>query len=89
MHASLLLLPPPHNYGARGQKVPVPPPPCVMACKNYFYMFTYFCSQELFDYECDSDLEWEEEEPGESLSSHSGVSAVVSVILPVSFCVCW
>ena len=50
-------------------------------------MFTYFCSQELFDYECDSDLEWEEEEPGESLSSHSGVSAVVSVILLVSFCV--
>lgn len=31
-------------------------------------------SQELLDYEVDSDEEWEEEEPGESLSQSEGVS---------------
>lgn len=32
-------------------------------------------SQKLLDYEVDSDDEWEEEEPGESLSHSEGVSA--------------
>lgn len=32
-------------------------------------------SQKLLDYEVDSDEEWEEEEPGESLSHSEGVSA--------------
>lgn len=31
--------------------------------------------QKLLDYEVDSDEEWEEEEPGESLSHSEGVSA--------------
>lgn len=31
--------------------------------------------QKLLDYEVDSDDEWEEEEPGESLSHSEGVSA--------------
>lgn len=31
-------------------------------------------SQKLLDYEVDSDEEWEEEEPGESLSHSEGVS---------------
>lgn len=30
--------------------------------------------QDLLDYEVDSDEEWEEEEPGESLSHSEGVS---------------
>lgn len=33
--------------------------------------------QDLLDYEVDSDEEWEEEEPGESLSHSEGVSFVV------------
>lgn len=32
-----------------------------------------FFSQKLLDYEVDSDEEWEEEEPGESLSHSEGV----------------
>ena len=32
------------------------------------------CPQDLLDYEVDSDEEWEEEEPGESLSHSEGVS---------------
>lgn len=32
--------------------------------------------QNLFDYEVDSDEEWEEEEPGESLSHSEGVRLV-------------
>lgn len=31
------------------------------------------CRQDLLDYEVDSDEEWEEEEPGESLSHSEGV----------------
>lgn len=30
-------------------------------------LYTFYFSQNLFDYEVDSDDEWEEEEPGESL----------------------
>ena len=34
-----------------------------------FISITYICNlQDMFDYEVDSDEEWEEEEPGESLS---------------------
>lgn len=33
-----------------------------------------FSLQKLLDYEVDSDDEWEEEEPGESLSHSEGVS---------------
>ena len=33
-------------------------------------------TQDLLDYEVDSDDEWEEEEPGESLSHSEGVSVV-------------
>lgn len=36
-----------------------------MACWHFF--------QKLLDYEVDSDEEWEEEEPGESLSHSEGV----------------
>lgn len=32
--------------------------------------------QDLLDYEVDSDEEWEEEEPGESLSHSEGVSFI-------------
>lgn len=35
-----------------------------------------FCGQDLLDYEVDSDEEWEEEEPGESLSHSEGVSKI-------------
>lgn len=35
-----------------------------------------FSLQDLLDYEVDSDEEWEEEEPGESLSHSEGVSFI-------------
>ena len=41
--------------------------------KNDQLLIYYLWLQEIFDYEVDSDEEWEEEEPGESLS-HSEVS---------------
>lgn len=41
-------------------------------------MNTCFLSpQDIFDYEVDSDEEWEEDEPGESLSHSEGVSIVL------------
>lgn len=36
--------------------------------------YPLFCDQSLLDYDVDSDEEWEEEEPGESLSHSEGVS---------------
>lgn len=36
--------------------------------------------QKLLDYEVESDEEWEEEEPGESLSHSEGVSFIVEGI---------
>lgn len=44
--------------------------------------------QGLLDYTVDSDDEWEEEEPGESLSDcHSGVSLNCCVIISRLICV--
>ena len=39
-------------------------------------------SQKLLDYEVDSDEEWEEEEPGESLSHSEGVSTHLHLWFP-------
>lgn len=41
----------------------------------------FLAYQELLDYEVDSDEEWEEEEPGESLSHSEGVSDTTSLLL--------
>lgn len=44
-------------------------------------MVFFLAYQELLDYEVDSDEEWEEEEPGESLSHSEGVSDTTSLLL--------
>lgn len=42
--------------------------------------------QDLLDYEVDSDEEWEEEEPGESLSHSEGVSFIRGFNYRPHFC---
>lgn len=49
----------------------------VQVCRlspGYQIKMTFFSLQDFLDYEVDSDEEWEEEEPGESLSHSEGVS---------------
>lgn len=43
-----------------------------------------FSLQDILDYEADSDEEWEEEEPGESLSHSEGVSCLHAAIFVCS-----
>lgn len=43
--------------------------------------------QDLLDYEVDSDEEWEEEEPGESLSHSEGVSFIRGFSYRPHFCI--
>lgn len=50
-------------------------------------MCCHLWPQNVLDYEVDSDEEWEEEEPGESLSHSEGVS-VVRKLLPAYESIC-
>ncbi len=49
--------------------------------QSFYGNLKFLSYQELLDYEVDSDDEWEEEEPGESLSHSEGVSDMTLLFL--------